>query len=125
MKTPVEILLAVANIGGELGIRSDGLLMRLPRDCSPDLKAAIRQHKSGLLELLKLNFLVVRADTVNDVLLWAPDESTKARLVAAGGDPGRTYTPDELAALVNRRITIEDLPAIHEAKRVFNGKIRP
>lgn len=123
MRTPVETLLAVAGIGGRLGIAGDKLRMLLPADCLPELKAAIRQHKCALIELLRLNFLVVRSDTLNAIVFWAPDEATKESLAAAGADPGSIYTAAELDLLVHRRITVGELALIHAAKRRFNGKL--
>jgi hypothetical protein len=123
MKTPVEVLLAVAGIGGRLGISDDMLRMLLPADCSPELKGAIRQHKSALLELLRLDFLVVRSDTLNATVFWTPDEATKECLAAAGADLGSIYTAAELEQVVNRRVTVADLRLIHEAKKRFNGKL--
>ena len=125
MNSPVSILLAVASIGGQLGIAGDKLRMLLPPDCAPDLKAAIRQYKPALIELLRLNFLVVQSAAVNATLLWCPDAQTKAALISAGADAGSTYASDELRALVNRRITTAELAVIHEAKRQFLGRIKP
>src|SRR5947209_3037988 len=42
MTTPIEILLAVGDIGGRLGIAGDKLRMLLPPDCPAELKDAIR-----------------------------------------------------------------------------------
>lgn len=124
MKTPIEVLLTVANIGGRLGIAGDKLRMLLPPDCPPELKDTIRQHKRELLELFGLNFLVVHSDTVNATLFWTPDEGTKESLAAAGADRGSIYTASELAQLVSRRITVDELPLIHAAKQKFSGKLR-
>lgn len=123
MKTPVDVLVAVAGVGGRLGIADDRLRMLLPADCPPELKGAIRQHKSTLLELLRLVFLVVRSDTLNATVFWTPDEATKASLAAAGADLGSIYTASELEQLVNRRVTVGDLPLIHAAKKRFKGKL--
>jgi hypothetical protein len=123
MMKPIEILLAVADIGGRLGIADDKLRMLLPADCPPELKAAIRQHKAALLELLRLNFLVVNSDTLNATVFWTPDEAAKESLAAAGADLGSIYTASELAQLVNRRVTVGELPVIHAAKTRFNGKL--
>jgi hypothetical protein len=123
MKTPVEVLLAVAGCGGRLGIKGDRLQMLLPADCSPELKSAIRQHKSALLELLQLNFLVVRSDTLNGIIFWTPDKATKECLVANGADRGCIYTASELEQLVYRRVTVGELPLLHTAKRRFGGKL--
>ena len=125
MKTPIEVLLSVADIGGKLGI-VEGVAVRtlLPPGCHTALKAAIREHKVALLELLRLNFLVVRSDTIKETVIWAADEETKERLVAAGATQGSIYTPSELEALVHQRITVAELPVIHASKRTFNGRLR-
>ncbi len=123
MKTPVEILLAVAGAGGRLGIADDRLRMLLPANCPPELKGAIREHKSALLELLRLEFLVIRSDTLNDMVFWTPDEATKESLAAAGAELGSIYTAAELEQLVNRRVTAGELPLVHAAKQRFRGKV--
>jgi hypothetical protein len=123
MKTPVDVLLAVAGCGGKLGITGDRLRMLLPADCPSELKPAIRQHKSALLELLQLNFLVVRSDTLNGIIFWTPDEATKECLVTNGADRGSIYTASELKQLVYRRVTVGELPLLHAAKRRFGGKL--
>jgi hypothetical protein len=123
MKTPVDVLLAVACIGGRLGVADDRLRIILPADCSPELKEAIRQHKAALLELLSLDFLVVRSDTLSDTVIWTPDEKTKEHLVTVGADPGSIYTASELEQLGNRGVTIAELPLIHAAKKRFGGKV--
>ena len=53
MKTARGILLAVQAIGGRLEPAGDRLRTLLPADCSPELKAAIREHKPALLALLQ------------------------------------------------------------------------
>ena len=123
--TPIQVLLATANIGGRLRIAADGTLrMVLPADCAPELKAAIRAHKAALLDLLPLNFLIVQSDTLKAAVLWAADEETKQRLIAAGAEQGSIYTPAELDQLLRRRVTVAELPAIHMAKRTFNGRVK-
>ena len=87
------------------------------------MKDAIRQHKSALLELLRLDFLVVQSDTLHATVFWTPDEATKESLTAAGADLGSIYTAWELEQLVHRRVTAIELPLIHAAKRRFRGKV--
>jgi hypothetical protein len=123
MKTSVETLRAVAAIGGKLGIAGDKLRMLLPPDCPPEVKDAIRQHKPALFDLLRLNFLVVKSDTLNATLFWTPDEATKESLITNGADQADIYTAAELAQLVHRRVTVGELSKIHAAKRLFNGKL--
>ena len=124
MKTPVDVLLAVAAIGGKLGIlEGNALRTLLPRDCPPALKDAISTHKPGLLVLLRATFLVVRADAIKGPVLWTPDEANRALLIASGAEPGIIYTAAELEQLVYRRIPVEELPLIHAVKKRFNGNL--
>lgn len=123
MSTPIEILLAVADIGGRLGITGQHLRMLLPPDCPPELKASIRAHKPALLELLRLNFLIVQSGTVNARLFWTPDTATKQALAAAGASAGSIYTAGELEHLNSHRVTVAELPLIHAVKQRFNGTV--
>ena len=122
---PIQTMLAVAAIGGRLGIDGENLRTILPRDCPAELKAAIKRHKQGLLLLLRMNFLIVQSDVTGGMLLWVPDQMTKDLLLDAGADASVIYAPDDLSTLVNRRVTVGELAAIHEARRVFNGRIAP
>lgn len=114
----------MANIGGQLGIAGDDLRILWPVDYPPEKKDAIRAHKAGLLELLRLNFLIVHSDALNASLLWTPDEATKESLIAAGAEPSSIYTAAELDQLVQRRVTSAELLPIHEAKERLIGKPR-
>lgn len=124
MKTPIDVILAVAGVSGRLGIAGDDRLrMRLPPDCPPEIKGAIRQHKAALLDLLRLDFLLVRSDALNTMVFWVPDDATKASLAAYGADLGSIYTAAELEELIHQRITASELPLIHAAKQCFGGEI--
>jgi hypothetical protein len=124
MKSPVEILFAVNQEAGHIEPAGDKLRVFLPADCPPELKEVIRQHKAALLDLLRLNFVVVRSDTLNTTVFWTPDESTKEALVNKGVHRGDIYTASELEQLVNRRVTDKELPLIHAAKKCFDGKLK-
>lgn len=123
MKTALEILLNVGELGGRFGVVGDRLRMLLPPDCPPELKDAIRQQKAALLELLRLNFLIVHSKVLNDTVFWTPDFATKRTLVAAGAEVGKIYTPSELEQLAHHRLTTGELSMIHEAKKRFNGRL--
>jgi hypothetical protein len=123
MKTPVQVLLAVAEVGGQLSVADAGLRTLLPADCALELKREIRQHKPSLLNLMKLSFLIVRSEILDATVLFVPDETTKESLVADGADAAAVYTMAELNALVRRQITPEELRLIHAAKQQFNGKV--
>ncbi len=123
MTTPVDILLAVAEIDGQLGIVGDKLRILLPANCAPELKDAIRQQKPAMLDLLRLDFLVVRSSVINSFVLWTPDEATKQSLIAAGARRTNIYTLAELDLLVDGRTSAAELPLIHAAKQRFSGKV--
>ena len=124
MKTPICVLLAVAEIGGWLGVVGESSLrMLLPADCPQELKDAIRRHKVALLELLGFKFVIIRSNALNCTLIWTPDAETKALLITAGAEPSSIYTAAELEILVHRRITVAELRAIHAAKRKFSGTL--
>ena len=123
MSTPVEILLAVLGLDGGLSIEGDRLRTRLPANCPAELKQAIRQYKAALIELLRLNLLIVCSDVLNCVVFWTPDEATKESLAAAGADRGSIYTIAELEALARRGVNAGELPLIHAAKQRFSGNV--
>jgi hypothetical protein len=123
MKTPVQVLLTVAGLGGQLSIAGDKLRMLLPADCVPQLKYEIRRHKPALLNLMRLNFLIVQSHALDAMVLFVPDETTKESLVIAGAEPGSIYTTAELRSLVRRRVTAEELRLFHAAKQLLNGKV--
>jgi len=124
MKTPVELLLIVANAGGRITIAGDRLRMLLPPECPPELKDAVRQHKPALLKLMALSFLVVRSSVLSTTVFFVPDAATKQSLILAGAKPGSVYTKAELRALVTRRVTPKELRLIHAGKQQFNGEVR-
>jgi hypothetical protein len=98
------------------------LRMALPLNCSLELKDTIRQHKSALVDLMGLTFVVVWSEVLNTIVFFAADEATAESLVSAGADRGIIYTRAELEVLVRERVTAEELPRFHEAKRMFKGK---
>src|SRR5436305_12136142 len=120
MRTPIDVFLSVAAVGGRLTPTGDRLRVLLPVGCSPELADAIRQHKAGLLELMRLQFALIRSDALKTALFWVPDEETKAILVAAGGSPEAIYTVAELKTLTDRRITVGELQLLHGARKRFN-----
>lgn len=123
MKTPAQVLVAVADIGGSLSVVGDKLRMLLPASCPPELKGTIRQHKPALLELMRLTFLIIRSEVLDSIIFFVPDETTKESLVSAGADPGCIYTRAELDVLVRCRTTVRELRLIHAGKQQFSARI--
>jgi hypothetical protein len=126
MTTPVQILLNVRANGGDLSIATgDQLRVRLPVDCSSKLKREIREQKAALLLLLGAKFLVVWSRLLNEIVFFVADDETKTLFVVYGAAPGSIYTRDELAALVQRKVTSDELTRIHAAKQQFNATVAP
>jgi hypothetical protein len=127
VKTPVETLLAVADIGGEMALADgDNLRTLLPSDCPPELRAAIRDNKPGLLALLSGPvFAVVRSELLpGEFVLWTADENGRQRLIAHGAAAGSIYTRDELAEIVRKKTDPDTLRKLHAAKRTFDGRLK-
>src|SRR5262245_2955815 len=122
MKTPVGILLSVVSIGGSLRLVDSELRMALPLNCPSELKDTIRHHKSALVDLMGLTFVVVWSEVLNTIVFFAADEATAESLVSAGAERGIIYTRAELEALVRERVTAKELPRFHEARRISKRK---
>jgi hypothetical protein len=125
MNTPIQILVGVRAIGGDLSIAGDKLRAVLPSDCPSKLKREIREQKAALLRLLDAKFLVVWSQLLNEIVFFVADEVTKQLLVSFGAEPGSIYTREELAALVRDKVTSYELMRLHELKQIFNGTIAP
>ncbi len=124
MKTPVELLLTVENIGGHITTTGDRLRMLLPAECPQELRDNIRQHKAALLKLMELTFLIVRSRVLSGTVFFVPDDAKRQSLILAGAKAGSVYTTAELSILVGRRITPNELQLIHSGKQQFNGEVR-
>jgi hypothetical protein len=105
-----------------LRIADGELRMALPANCSSELKDTIRQHKSALVQLMGLTFLIVWSQVLNTIVFFAADDSTAESLVSAGAERGSIYTREELEVLVRGRVKAKELRRLHEAKRIFSGK---
>jgi hypothetical protein len=124
MKSAVEVLLTVANVGGQITAVGDRLRLALPRECPLELKDNIRRHKLALLKLMRLTFVIIRSGVLCATVFFVPDEPTKQSLILAGAKAGSVYTKAELNILVGRRITPNELQLIHAGKQQFNGEVR-
>ena len=124
MKTPVELLLTVGKIGGEITSSAGRLRMLLPAKYPPELKDDIRQQKHALLKLMGLTFLIVRSGVLGATIFFVPDAVTKQSLILAGAKPGSIYTKAELGTLVTRSVMPKELRLIHAGKQQFNGEVK-
>lgn len=130
MTTAVATRLAVAELSGSLSPAGDKLRVRLPSGTAAELWNAIRSHKAALTTLVELErrrqWRMVRSAVLGgEVVFFAVDKVVKANLVSMGAHPECVYTRDELAELVRLGVEPGSLLAIHEARRVFGGKVVP
>ena len=124
MKTPMELLLTIINMGGQITAAGDKLQIFSPPECPPELKEEIRQHKPALLKVMRSTFVIVQSRVLGAIVFFVPDEVTKHSLILAGAKAGSIYTKAELRVLVGRRITPNELQLIHAGKQEFNGEVK-
>jgi hypothetical protein len=120
MKAPIEIIVDVADIGGRLEIIDGKLRTLLPADCPTELEEAIRLNTVQLINLLRLDFLVIRRKLLDqtEAIYWTPDEATKMALAGAGAYLDGIFSAPEIELLervAHERITIEDMWLGYEA----------
>jgi hypothetical protein len=91
--TPIALVQQAADYGLKLGVESpDTLTVEPARLCSAEFAEALKAHKPALLALLKLPFVMVSSQILNETILFCEDETTKAVLVEAGAEPWSIYT---------------------------------
>jgi hypothetical protein len=128
LKTPIDTLLAVADIGAKLEpTGTDKIKAWLPVDCPHELKEAIRQHKAALIALLSgPPFRIVRSEVLADeTLFWTVNEEGRELLVANGAPRGSVYTYGELDTIVRLDPDPKHLRQLCHAMRRFDGRILP
>ena len=125
MKSSFDVLLEAVGRGLTVSVRGDRLAVKPDSALTRDLADMLRAHKPELLRLLNLPFLIVQSEVLNDIAVFASDDQTKEKLLAAGAEPGSIYTRSELAVLVKHRVSADELRKLHEFKRGFNGTLRP
>ena len=126
--TPIALLGKAADLGLKLGSEGSHTLTVEPADRCPRAFAdTLKDHKWLLLDLLRLPFVMVYSEVLEETILFADDEDTKAALVEAGADEWSIYTKDELRILIaNNRVNPflpDELCKLHTIKRTFDGRI--
>jgi hypothetical protein len=127
LKTPVETLLAVLDLGGRLGPAGGNRLRAwLPPNCPAELRESIRAHKTDLLVLLafpdSLLFVVVRSEILPPWVFWTADDAGRNLLIAHGAPREIVYTRDELAAITQANPDAKSLTLMRECKRLFGSR---
>ena len=126
--TPISILLKATDLGLKLGVKSpDTLSVQSAEPWSSDFAETLRDHKPRLLGLLRLPFVTVYSEILNETIFFCKDEASKDALLKAGAEPWSIYTRDELRILVAQNRAKPFLPDelynLHRAKRAFSARI--
>lgn len=112
----IPILIKIAQAGGHLILKDGKLQLASPPSSDPSLITCAREVKPQLLELLSLEFLMVRSDVLGAVAFWVQDEATRKALIRHGADPATVWTRDELAQVCGKRPSPHDLRAMVTAR---------
>jgi hypothetical protein len=126
--TPIAILQKAADLGLALRFTPpDTLDVKASGPWPKSFADTLRTYKPQLLELVRLPFVKVFSQILEETVFFCTDEATKAALVEAGAEPWSIYTKNELRILVAhnraRPFIPDELCKLHEIKRTFNGRI--
>ena len=126
--TTIEVFQKAAELGIKLGFEPPGTLTVDPaRLCSAEFAEVLKAQKPALLALLKLPFVMVFSQILEETIFFCQDEDTKAALVQAGAEEWSIYTCSELRILCEQNrvapLSPDELRKVHEIKRTFNGRI--
>jgi hypothetical protein len=126
-QTPVLVLMEAADLGLKLGVKApDKLVVDASKPWPKEFADTLAQHKTRLLELLQLPFVIADSKILDETIFFCEDEQTRDALVEAGADMGAIYTRDELKILLEQNrakpFTAAELRKLHEIKRTFGAK---
>jgi hypothetical protein len=126
--TTIEVFQKAGGLGLKLGFEPpDSLTVEPARFCRAEFAEVLKAHKPALLALLKLPFVPVFSQILQETLFFAENHGTRAALVETGAEPWRIYTKDELRVLVAQNrvapLSPAELRKVHEIKRTFDGRI--
>jgi hypothetical protein len=124
----IGILQRAADLGIKLAFEPPNTLTYEPiENCSAAFEETLRAYKPHLLALLRLPFVMVDSQILEETVFFCADEQTKAALVEAGAEEWSIYTKDELRTLCEQNrvapLSPDELRKVHEIKRTFNGRI--
>jgi hypothetical protein len=126
--TTIEVFQKAAELGLKLGFEPPDTLTLQPAGlCSAEFAEVLKAHKPALLALLRLPFVMVFSETLNETVVFCEDEAARAALVEAGAESWSIYTRAELQILVayNRAKPFlpDELNRLHQAKHAFNARM--
>ena len=123
----IGVLQKAVELGLQLGSEPPDTLTFQPANyCPQDFASVLKAHKPELLGLLRLPFVMVYSQILEETIFFAQDGATRAALIKAGADEWSIYTLDELRILVAQNRAKPFLPdalcKLHEVKRAFSGR---
>jgi hypothetical protein len=126
--TTIEVFQKAAELGLKLGVEPpDTLTLQPARLCSAEFAEVLKAHKPALLALLKLPFVMVFSQILEETVFFCQDEATRGALIEAGAEAFSIYTRDELRTLCEQNriapLSPAELRKVHEIKRTFSGRI--
>jgi len=126
--TPIALLQKAADLGLKLGSEGRHTLTVEPaRRCPLAFADTLKDHKWLLLDLLRLPFVMVFSETLQETIFFCEDDVTKAALEEAGALEWSFYTRDELRILCEQNrikpLGQAELQKVHEIKRTFGARI--
>jgi hypothetical protein len=128
--TPIAILGKAADLGLLLSFTPpDTLDVKASSPWPKSFADTLRTHKPQLLALLRLPFVMVYSQTLEETIFFCADDDTRTALIEAGADEFSIYTRDELRVLVAQNrvapFSPDELRKVHEIKRTLNARIIP
>ena len=125
--TPILVLKRAVFLGLKLGTDADGMLTAQPfSECPHEFREVLREHKTALVALLRLPFVMVYSKALGEMIFVCEDDDTRETLIDAGAQDV-IYTRDQLRILIEhnraRPFVPDELIRLHDAKKLFNAKI--
>jgi hypothetical protein len=126
--TPISVLQKAANLGLQLGLKPpDTLTVESAKPWPRHFADTLRDYKPRLLGILKLPFVMVYSETLQETIFLCENEATEAALIEAGADAWSIYTRAELQVLIAHHRAKPFVPGellrLHQGKRTFNARI--
>ena len=126
--TAISILQKAADLGLKLGLKPpDRLAVESAKDWPMEFANTLRDYKPRLTALLRLPFVMVYSNSLEETVFFCQDEDTKAVLVQAGASEWSIYTKEELRILVAQNrvapLSQAELRKLHEIKQTFGARI--
>ena len=124
----IEVFQKAVEFGLKLGFKPPDTLKFQPANrCPMEFAITLQAHKAQLLALLRLPFVMVFSQILEEIIFFCEDEATKAALVQAGAEPWSVYTKNDLRILVAhnraRPFIPDELCKLHEIKKTFKAKV--